>query len=155
MKLTGIHIKNFKAIYEMKIDSIENALILVGQNNTGKTTILEAIRAAFGDYHISAEDFDGDCANIEMDLSLEFSIEDLKWLHQNGIVSQYKRYETWLEDFCKKAAIIFRERRRVRRCTAVYLYRTPGWLGALSGWGAQNNPVSHSVSEDLLSGCGA
>lgn len=102
MKLTGIHIKNFKAIHEMKIDSIENALILVGQNNTGKTTILEAIRAAFGDYHISAEDFDGDCANIEMDLSLEFSIEDLKWLHQNGIVSQYKRYETWLEDFCKK-----------------------------------------------------
>lgn len=90
MKLTGIHIKNFKAIHEMKIDSIENALILVGQNNTGKTTILEAIRAAFGDYHISAEDFDGDCANIEMDLSLEFSIEDLKWLHQNGIVSQYK-----------------------------------------------------------------
>ena len=102
MKLTGIHIKNFKAIHEMKIDSIENALILVGQNNTGKTTILEAIRASFGDYHISAEDFDGDCANIEMDLSLEFSIEDLKWLHQNGIVSQYKRYETWLEDFCKK-----------------------------------------------------
>ena len=41
MKLTGIHIKNFKAIHEMKIDSIENALILVGQNNTGKTTILE------------------------------------------------------------------------------------------------------------------
>ena len=32
MKLTGIHIKNFKAIHEMKIDSIENALILVGQN---------------------------------------------------------------------------------------------------------------------------
>ena len=92
MKLTGIHIKNFKAIHEMKIDSIENALILVGQNNTGKTTILEAIRAAFGDYHISAEDFDGDCANIEMDLSLEFSIEDLKWLHQNGIVSQYKSF---------------------------------------------------------------
>lgn len=84
MKLTGIHIKNFKAIHEMKIDSIENALILVGQNNTGKTTILEAIRAAFGDYRISSEDFDGDCANIEMDLSLEFSIEDLKWLHQNG-----------------------------------------------------------------------
>ena len=24
MKLTGIHIKNFKAIHEMKIDSIEN-----------------------------------------------------------------------------------------------------------------------------------
>lgn len=102
MKLTGIHIKNFKAIHEMKIDNIENALILVGQNNTGKTTILEAIRAAFGDYRISSEDFDGDCANIEMDVSLEFSIEDLKWLHQNGVVSQYKRYETWLEDFCKK-----------------------------------------------------
>ena len=102
MKLTGIRIKNFKAIHEMKIDNIENALILVGQNNTGKTTILEAIRAAFGDYRISSEDFDGDSANIEMDLSLEFLDEDLKWLHQNGVVSQYKRYETWFEDFCKK-----------------------------------------------------
>lgn len=90
MKLTGIHIKNFKAIHEMKIDNIENALILVGQNNTGKTTILEAIRAAFGDYRISSEDFDGDCANIEMDVSLEFSIEDLKWLHQNGVAASIK-----------------------------------------------------------------
>ena len=47
MKLTGIHIKNFKAIHEMKIDSIENALILVGQNNTGKTTILEGDPCGF------------------------------------------------------------------------------------------------------------
>ena len=37
MRLTGIHIKSFRAIRDVTIDSVENALILVGQNNTGKS----------------------------------------------------------------------------------------------------------------------
>lgn len=102
MKLTALHIKNFKAIHEMNIKNIENALILVGQNNTGKTTILEAIRAVMGDYHIIPEDFDEDAANMEMEASLEFSESDLAWLHQNGMISSYKRKTAWYQDFCKK-----------------------------------------------------
>ena len=91
MNLTGIHIKNFKAIREVDIAGIENALILVGQNNTGKTTILDAVRAIFGDYRIGIEDFGENAANIEMDVQLFLEGSDLDWLHQNGIVSQYKR----------------------------------------------------------------
>lgn len=102
MKLTALYIKNFKAIHEMDIRNIENALILVGQNNTGKTTILEAIRAVMGDYHIIPEDFDEDAANMEMEASLELSESDLVWLHQNGIISSYKRKTAWYQDFCKK-----------------------------------------------------
>ncbi|MDD6305439.1 MAG: AAA family ATPase [Clostridiales bacterium] len=102
MKLTALHIKNFKAIHEMDIENIENALILVGQNNTGKTTILEAIRAVMGDYHIIPEDFDEDAANMEMEASLELSESDFVWLHQNGIISSYKRKTAWYQDFCKK-----------------------------------------------------
>ena len=49
----------------MHIHDIENALILVGQNNTGKTTVLNAVRAAGGDYRICPEDFEEDGANIE------------------------------------------------------------------------------------------
>lgn len=102
MKLNSIHIKNFKAIQEMYIDDIENALIFVGQNNTGKTTILDAIRAAMGEYHIVSEDFEEDAANIEIAISLELLESDLVFLRQNGIISQYKREDVWYQDFCKK-----------------------------------------------------
>ena len=37
MKITSLRIQNFKSIHDMYIPDIENALILVGQNNTGKT----------------------------------------------------------------------------------------------------------------------
>lgn len=57
MQFTGLHIRNFKWIRDMKIQGIENALILVGKNNTGKTTILDAIRAVCGSYVVTDEDF--------------------------------------------------------------------------------------------------
>ena len=57
MRLTGIHIKSFRAIRDVTIDSVENALILVGQNNTGKSTIIDALRVAFGDIAITKKDF--------------------------------------------------------------------------------------------------
>ena len=57
MKITNLRIQNFKSIHDMHIPDIENALILVGQNNTGKTTVLDAIRAVGGEYVIKPEDF--------------------------------------------------------------------------------------------------
>ena len=57
MRLTGIHIKSFRAIRDVTIGSVETALILVGQNNTGKSTILDALRAALGDYKVTEKDF--------------------------------------------------------------------------------------------------
>ena len=49
MRLTGIHIKSFRAIRDVTIDSVENALILVGQNAIGTSTIIDALRMALGD----------------------------------------------------------------------------------------------------------
>ena len=57
MKITDLYIHNFKFIHNMQIRNIENALILVGQNNTGKTTVLDAVRAVGGEYEITPEDF--------------------------------------------------------------------------------------------------
>lgn len=102
MKIADLHIQNFKSIHNMHIQDIENALILVGQNNTGKTTVLDAIRAAGGDYQISPEDFGEDGANIEITVSLAFTEEDMELLHQKGVVSKYRRKDVWLQDFCKK-----------------------------------------------------
>ncbi len=102
MKITDLDIQNFKSIHHMHLQNIENALILVGQNNTGKTTVLDAVRAVGGDYRIGPEDFREDGAKIEIRVSLFFTKEDLQLLHRKGIVSQYRRWEAWLADFEKK-----------------------------------------------------
>ena len=102
MKIAAIHIRNFKSIRDMHIDDIENALILVGQNNTGKTTVLDAIRAAGGEYQIQPDDFGEDHANIEISISLEFEEEDLEQMYKRGMVSRYRKKETWMQEFKKK-----------------------------------------------------
>lgn len=102
MKIKELCIQNFKSIRRMHIQDIENALILVGQNNTGKTTVLNAVRAAGGDYRIGPEDFDEDGANIEITVSLEFTGKDLDLLRQKGVVSKYRRRDAWMQDFRKK-----------------------------------------------------
>lgn len=102
MRITGLRIRNFKSIRNMHIEDIENALILVGQNNTGKTAVLDAIRAVGGAYEIQPEDFQENSPNIEVFVTLEFQEEDLLRLQKNGIISQYRRLEAWKKDFRKK-----------------------------------------------------
>lgn len=102
MQITDLRIRNFKSIRDIHIGDIENALILVGKNNTGKTAILDAIRALGGSYAIRREDFRASYQNIEIMISLSIEEEDLFILHKKGGVSQYRRYEAWLQDFCKK-----------------------------------------------------
>ena len=50
MQIRSLHIKNFKSIQELELLDIESALILVGKNNSGKTVVLDAIRAVTGNY---------------------------------------------------------------------------------------------------------
>ena len=82
MQITDLWIRNFKTIRNMHIQDIENALILVGQNNTGKTAVLEALRAVIGDYEIREEDFLEDYPNIEIVVSLKIQEEDLRRFHR-------------------------------------------------------------------------
>ncbi|MGC6175187.1 ATP-dependent nuclease [Lacrimispora sp. 38-1] len=102
MQIISIHIKNFKSIEDMEITDIENALILVGKNNTGKTGILDAIRAAANAYDVTKEDFNEKKQKIEIIMTLAITQDDLELFHRAGIVSQYKRFETWLHDFTAK-----------------------------------------------------
>lgn len=102
MQIISVHIKNFKSIEDMEITDIENALILVGKNNTGKTGILDAIRAAANAYDVTKEDFNEKKQKIEIIMTLAITQEDLELFHRAGIVSQYKRYDTWLHDFMTK-----------------------------------------------------
>ncbi len=102
MKITDLRIQNFKSIHDMYLPDIENALILVGQNNTGKTTVLDAIRAVGGGYVIRPEDFGEAGAKIRIRVTLSFTEEDMELLRRGGVVSQYRKKEAWLQDFIRK-----------------------------------------------------
>ncbi len=102
MRITALRIAHFKSIEEIRIKNIENALILVGQNNTGKTTVLDAIRAVGGDYQIKPEDFDEAGSNIEVEVTISYQEEDLVKLQQSGCISKYRKFDAWMEEFQKK-----------------------------------------------------
>ena len=102
MQITDLWIRNFKSIREMHIGGIENALILVGKNDTGKTAVLDAVRAVGGDYTVREEDFQENFPNIEIMVTLQITDADLQRFHRYGIVSSYRRYEAWYRDYCKK-----------------------------------------------------
>lgn len=102
MKITYLQIKNFKSIQELEITDIDEALILVGKNNVGKSIILDAIRAISGDYQTAPEDFYDAKGNISIKVSLKITEADLKYLHKNGVVSKYKHFDLWKKEFGSK-----------------------------------------------------
>ena len=102
MKITYLHIKNFKSIRDLEIKEIDNALILVGKNNTGKTGVIDAIRAASGKAEIYPGYFIDKNRNISVTMRVEFDEKDLFAFHTQGLVSKYKKYDLWEKDFCTK-----------------------------------------------------
>ena len=48
MKLKAVHIQNFRGIKSLKLD-LDDLVVLIGENNTGKTAILNAIRLCLRD----------------------------------------------------------------------------------------------------------
>lgn len=50
MWIKKITISNYKAIREMKIEFQSGVNLLIGDNGVGKTSVLEAITVAFGDF---------------------------------------------------------------------------------------------------------
>lgn len=89
MQIQSLSIRNFKSIRELEILDVESSLILVGKNNTGKTAVLDAIRAVTGSYTVGAHDFNEKRQNIEIDMVLEITGEDLQQFHAQGLVSGY------------------------------------------------------------------
>ncbi len=102
MRIHSLCIRNFKSINQLEIENVENALILVGKNNTGKTAVLDAIRAVSGSYRVESHDFNEKKQNIEIHMVLSISEEDLQQFHERGMLSTYKRYDAWKNAFCDK-----------------------------------------------------
>ena len=102
MKIIKLNIKNFKSIQEISLENLESALILVGKNSTGKTAVLDAIRAVGGNYRIEPEDFREGHPPVSIRVELEITREDMISLQRQGLVSRYRRFAAWEKEFQKK-----------------------------------------------------
>ena len=73
MQITSLYIHNFKSIKTMHLTDVENALILVGKNNAGISSVLDAVRAVGGQYQITEDDFHPSGQNIEIGITLSIT----------------------------------------------------------------------------------
>lgn len=102
MKICYLKIKNYKSIRELEITDIDNALILVGKNNTGKTAVIDALLLAAGMKQIAPYEYLDANHSVEIDIKIEFSDAALHHFHEKGVVSKLHDYEAWIEEFHSK-----------------------------------------------------
>ena len=131
-----MRIENFKSIRQLELNEIDNAMILVGKNNTGKTSILDAILSVSGQYTISSNDFYDLNRNIEIEITMEITEEDLLLLHQQGVISKYKRLEVWKKDFCSRLPSY-----QNGRLTFTYIVNKNGTKRYFDGFKKNNNYI--------------
>ncbi len=102
MRISKLTIRNFKAICYLKMEEVDRALILIGKNNTGKTTILDAILVLAGVNPVTESCFHDLSKKIQMDVELEFEEGDMELLHESGIVCKYRNFESWKREFLRR-----------------------------------------------------
>lgn len=84
----------------MEIKNIEDALILVGKNNTGKTVVMDAVRlVSQPEARIDTAWFNEPGRHIKMEFVLGLSEDDLTMFYELGLVSRYKNKKAWEREF--------------------------------------------------------
>lgn len=77
--ITRIRIHNFRTILDQEI-SVQKFSLLIGPNNAGKSTILNAIRLFYGDINWSKEDFPkAETLDDDVWVEIEFELDDTEW----------------------------------------------------------------------------
>ncbi|WP_270670769.1 ATP-dependent nuclease [Paraclostridium bifermentans] len=90
MKIEKIHIENFRSIKKQTIEDIQDALILIGKNNAGKSAIINAIRAFWGDIDLQKGDFYKNSTNIIIEITFSISDGYLKNLFYDSKLGFFK-----------------------------------------------------------------
>jgi len=87
MKLRELTIHNYRSVIDLCIE-VHDYTLLVGANNAGKSTVLNALRAFYDDLKWSADDFPRvAAADQESWVQLKFALDDDEWA---GLAEKYK-----------------------------------------------------------------
>ena len=106
MKIDYLKITNFKSIREMTLENIEDALILVGKNNTGKTVVLDAVRAITGQYGPGEDCFNDPSKKVTIDVGIFFTDEDIEKFYEQRAVSKYKKPPGMDQGILRTASVV-------------------------------------------------
>ena len=93
MEIRRLKVDNFKSIDKICIEEIDNAFILVGKNNTGKSSVIDAIRAVLGEYNILLEHFNNHSKDVVIEMALEDENGNLKNIKYTVTPDGKKTYE--------------------------------------------------------------
>ncbi|MCR5202629.1 MAG: AAA family ATPase [Lachnospiraceae bacterium] len=99
MRFTYLKIENYKSIDSLEISDIENAMILVGRNSTGKSSIIDAILVATGNKEVKKHEFLDENKSIEISLKFELTEEDLHSFYEKGVISKTRDFDKWMSEF--------------------------------------------------------
>lgn len=105
MKINRINIKNYKSMVESgNIFVDEQIMALIGQNNTGKSTVLDAIQCVFPEAkkNVEYKDFHNRSKNVEIEL--EFSLVTEEYLKERLYSEDLRKKENSLNEACEKGA---------------------------------------------------
>lgn len=105
MKITRLSIKNFLSIKETMIEDIDNTLILVGKNNVGKSSILNAVKLLCGNYTVNTTSFFQPNEPIIISSRIQLYDRDFEYLYREGRVSKHRKYEKWLPEFKERVRL--------------------------------------------------
>jgi len=134
MKLRVIQIHNFRSVLDAEIEA-HDYMLLVGANNAGKSTILNALRAFYDDAKWTVEDFPkAGATDNESWVQLKFSLDDDEWA---GLADEYK------EDVGDKSLTVRRyfksdDKTRVQKDQSNIFGFVKGQLNAALFYGAKN-----------------
>ena len=79
--LTSIHLKNFRALRDVKIEPLRRVNLIAGQNDTGKTTVLEALRI------LLYQPVPGQCGNLPNEFRAGYALETVTRYSGSGFFS--------------------------------------------------------------------
>ncbi|MBN2221865.1 MAG: AAA family ATPase, partial [Vallitaleaceae bacterium] len=98
MKITRMVISNFQSIDVMTLEDIENTLILVGKNNVGKSSVLNAFKLLCGFMKADEVDFYKKNKPIEIQVTLRIYENEINNLYRKRKVSEHRKFEKWYEE---------------------------------------------------------
>lgn len=88
MKIIAVDIHNFRSIQNSHVSGPTNDVwTFIGQNNAGKSSVFHAIRAFYGDYSVTIEDFCRSSADQPIEILIEYILEDEEF---NQLPDYYK-----------------------------------------------------------------
>lgn len=113
MKLSYLAIKNFKAIREVELDDLNDAIVIAGPNGCGKSSIFDALRllkSAYGQYH--QDEYGQWFSEFEIDANnLEVETERLLYdpSEELSVKAEFKLSESEVEHLNENALEIFKK----------------------------------------------